>query len=452
VKATSKERLRSWKEIAGFFGTDERTVKRWAATRGLPVQRVPGGTRTPVFADVTALENWLKASQEPEQAPVLERQPLPRPPASPPSSRFFGKRLAVAALIGFALLGGGVLAVQSDAFGRFPRLGRAHQPPREAVDLYHAGMLHWEKRSPESLGRAVQYFSQALAHDPEYAEAYAGLANCYLLLREYTRMPSEQAYPLAEAAARRAISLDPKLSDAHAALAFATFYWARDFRRAEQGFERAVDLDPNSAHARHWYGTALLHTGDAAGALEQIEQAQRLDPDSLSIMADKGIVLFHAGRSAEAVRLLGQIERLEPDYLSPHAYLAVIHLTGGRDAQFLHHAGKAARLRQDAPRLALIEQAKRAHQAGGRHAMLTSLLAGQEKLYAGGQESAYALAGTYALLGNRAAALRYLATSVNRREALAMGLRIDPYLKSLRGDPAYRALSDRIGTPNAARS
>jgi tetratricopeptide (TPR) repeat protein len=442
-KSAAKERLRSWKEIAGFFGTDERTVKRWAATRGLPVQRVPGGTRTPIYADVAALQNWLAASHE----GGAEKLALPAepPPAAVPARR--ARSAPLAALAGAAVAAAIALALYLGPL----RDGEAsaHQPPQEAVELYLAGLLHWEKRSPESLARATRYFSQALARDPEYAAAYAGLANCYLLMREYTGMPDEQAYPMAEAAARRALSLDPGLSEAHAALAFATFYWARDFDRARQSFERAVALAPDSAHARHWYATALLHVGDMKGALEQINAAQRLAPQSASILADKGLVLFHAGRAREATAMLREVSALEPGFQSPHVYLSIIHMTGGEDAEFLRHAGHAARLRGDASRLALLGEAQRGFERGGRRGMLEAMLAVQARLHAEGRESAYAVAATQALLGDRPQALRYLRKSVEAREPLAVGLRIEPAFRGLRGDAGYRALAGRMGNPAA---
>ena len=438
-KGTSKQRLRSWKEIAGFFGTDERTVKRWAAARGLPVRRVPGGMRTPVYADVAELEEWLAQSRAPVPSPAAEA------PARPPSRR--SSRLVLGGALACALVAAAGLFVWPGPLRDAVGAGRSHQPPQEAVDLYLAGMLHWEKRSPQSLKQAADYFSAALARDPHYAEAYAGLANSYLLMREFAQMPDAQAYPLAEAAARRALDLDPRLPQAHSALAFATFYWGRDFERGRRGFERAVALDPDSAHARHWYATALLHIGDLDAALEQFDEAQRLDPDSPSILADKGLALFLAGRSREAVALLTQLTRLEPDFLSPHAYLATIHLAEGRDAAFLEETRVAARLRGEADRLKLIEEARAAHAAGGRRAMLATFLAAETSAHAAGRESAYTVAGTHALLSEKEAALRYLAASVARREPVAVGLRVNPFFRSLRSDPAYRALAESIGRP-----
>ena len=129
--------------------------------------------------------------------------------------------------------------------------------------------------------------------DPHYAEAYAGLANCYNLLREYSLMPPNEAYPRAEAAANRAIALDDSLSDAHSALGFVDLYWSWDVAGAQREFVRALTLYPNSVNAHYWYGTYLLHLGRFSESLEEIEKAQKLDPHSTSILAGKGLVPFH---------------------------------------------------------------------------------------------------------------------------------------------------------------
>src|SRR6185437_6095616 len=128
-----------------------------------------------------------------------------------------------------------------------------HAPSAEAEKFYRAGLYGWQSRTPAGLTEAVDDFTQAIVRDPQYAEAYAGLATCYNLLREYTAMPPDYAFPRAKAAAERAIALDPSLADGHLALAFADFWWAHDTKAARREFVRAVALAPQSATAHHWY-------------------------------------------------------------------------------------------------------------------------------------------------------------------------------------------------------
>ena len=153
------------------------------------------------------------------------------------------------------------------------------------------------------MNQAVDYFTQAIVHDPNYAQAYVGLADCYNLLREYSAMPPEEAYPRALAAAKKAVELDDSSAEAHTSLAFATFYGSFDAAGAEREFRRALALNPSDARAHHWYATSLFAEGRYAEALSQIEMAQQLDPASSAILADKGLILLYAGSREQSSRV-----------------------------------------------------------------------------------------------------------------------------------------------------
>lgn len=413
-------RLKSWKEIAAFFNADERTVKRWESKRGLPVHRVPGGANATVYADVAELEAWLAG-------------PKPLPAAA---ARW---RL-------WALAGAGALALAASfAIGFHTPAAAHHQPSQAVADLYFAGQYNLERRTPESLHRAVGLFSQATRQDPQYAEAYAGLANCQLLLREYAGVPDAVAYPRARAAAERALALDGSLADAHAALAFVAFYWDRDFNAGLAGFRRAIALDPNSAVAHHWYATALYHAGSIPAALDQINQAQRIEPESHAILSDKALILAVAGRGDEAIALLRQMEAADPDYLSPHAYLAAIAFARADYPHYLAEERIAARLLGDADRASVETAAERGYAAGGAPAMFRAMLARQRQLFAAGRLSAYALATTYASMGDRAAAMDALALAARNRDPDLVGLRVDMHFQSFRDLPEFRRMAQSVG-------
>ena len=168
-------RLTTWKEIATFLGRDERTVKRWEASRGLPVRRVPGSGRASVFAYAHELQAWLDGTQ-PDAAAAI---------ATPPAkSKFAAVAIAVVAL---ALVAGGAVWFWSRP---------APEPVRDpaAVALYKSGLHEWQTRTPSGLVRAVKDFDAAIVRDPGYAQAYEGLADTYNLMREYTPMPPDEAY------------------------------------------------------------------------------------------------------------------------------------------------------------------------------------------------------------------------------------------------------------------
>jgi Tfp pilus assembly protein PilF len=457
-------RLNSWKAIGAFFDRDERTVRRWETERGLPVHRMPGAGRSSVYAYATELAEWLKtadlpaAEAQPEASPStfpVVGAPVPMPvviPAQPVPRR----NRSVLLLIAACLL---VLIASPFLVRKYLSSRTAHMPlPKgtkaaanpEAQEFYLQGLYHWNKRTPSDLNQAVDDFTQAIVHDPEYAPAYAGLADSYNLMREYTLMPAKDAYPRAIAAAERAIALDDSLAEAHNSLAFADFYGSWDARSADREFRRAIALDPNSVIAHHWYATFLMVLGRSEEALAEIENARKLDPHSSAILADKGLILFLAGQKEEAVSLLRQLEASEPNFLSPHSYLAVIALATGDYKNYLPEARHSAQLLHDSDRLEIVEAAEKGFAADGGPGMLRAMRDVQQRLYASGKVPAYDFAVTRCLMGERQQALHLLETSVQNHEAQVIAIRADQALQSLHGDPAFQELVTKVGLPPLA--
>jgi tetratricopeptide (TPR) repeat protein len=481
-KIGPNRRLDTWKEIGAFFGRDERTVKRWEVTRGLPVHRVPGGGRANVYVNTDELIEWLKGKNDAVESGQNAQEPAgpaisPAPTDQPndgltADSASFGRRIqerrnedssrdvsrlwhrlryvaaAVVVLGSLAILG----EVHRSSSARSARTttetpSTHHAIDPEAQQLYLKGVFYFDKRTPETLNQAVDYFTQAVVRDPQYAEAYVGLADCYNLLREYSLMPASEAYPRAMNAAKRAMALDDSLSGAHSSLAFVDFYWSWDVAGAQHEFERSLALDPKSVLAHHWYATFLLHLARYQEALSEIEKAQQLEPMSSSILADKGLILFYAGQKEQALALLKQLEATEPGFLSPHNYLAYIYLAQANYAQYLAESRKSATLLHDEHRLAVLAAGEKGLARSGSSGMFTAMLKAQQGLDATGQESAYGLARMFALLGNKQDALSNLQVSYSKREPEILALKIDPALSSLRAEPGYRELLARIGLP-----
>ena len=490
-KHPPNRRLDSWKEIAAYFGRDERTVKRWEKERGLPIRRLPGA-RGGVYAFADDLAHWMEAgnsgiinassvsfpvsqhqkpepSQEPNDPSVVESARSAERSADPtrlPQLPVTSERTAILSERRSWLVAGSLLAAVALTIGLFALLSKKHVPPSRsattndgtkaakvhepnprAQDLYLQGRYYWNKRTPADLNKALGYFQQAIAVDPEYAQAYVGLADCYNLLREYAVVPEGEAYPKAIAAAKKAIELDDSLADAHNSLAFGTFYWLFDATAAEREFQRALSLNPNCSLAHHWYATFLMTIGRKQEALEQIESAQQLDPSSRSILADKGLILYHAGRIDEAVALLKQLTETEPSFLSPHRYLAEIYFELQRYPEYLTQATDAARLSKDEVGLALLDAEAKAFRSGGSQMMFETMLRGQKRYYAEGRMSAYRLAQTCSLLGRQHEAITYLRIAHDRRDAKLSGLLIDFPLLKLHDDPSYRELVSQLGLP-----
>ena len=463
ARQLANQRLDSWKEIAAFFDRDERTVRRWEKERALPVHRVPGGGRGGVFAYADELREWLKGrgkELDPEEseasaagstpgsepsktlptlAPVLDLRPA-RPSFHPSFTRivvWLAPLLLVAALIA-------VLSFSQREPHYKNALAAPHPPNAEAQELYLKGEYHWTKRTPEDLNKAVDYFTQSIVKDPSYAQAYVGLADCYNLLREFSVMPAEEAYPRALAAAQKAVELDDSSPGAHNSLAFSTFYWKWDAVTAEREFKRALELDPNFVQGHHWYATFLLASGRFSEALDQIGQARKLDPSSTTIQADKAWILNFAGRKSEAFALLKQLESTDPSLATTHGYLATIYLDRKDYENFFAESKQTAQLRHDEAALAVANAAARGFAGGGLNGMRASMLPVQKEMFDRGLGSAYGLAATCALVGRKEDALHYLQAAYEKREVALFYLNRDPDFNVLHDDLVYKEITERV--------
>ena len=317
----------------------------------------------------------------------------------------------------------------------------------QAQELYLRGIYYWHKRTPEGLTQAVDYFTQAIVRDPNYAPAYVGLADCYNLLREYTKMPPDQAYPRAKAAAERAIALDDSLSGAHSSLAFVDFYWSWDAKDAEREFKRAIELDPNSVVAHHWYATSLLHMGRFKEALEQIEIAQKLDPSSISALADKGAILEYVTGREDAIKLEKELETSDPNFLSPHSYLSGLYFRQQDYSGAIQETKKYAELIKDDALLSVADAAEKGLVAGGREGMLKAMIAAQQQLYVEGKYSPYLMADSAAQIGDKQAAMKYLAEALAKHDERMIAIRIDESFAPYRSDPAFQKMVEQVGLP-----
>jgi Tfp pilus assembly protein PilF len=460
----SDRRLNSWKSIGAFFERDERTVKRWERQRGLPVHRIPGAGRSSVYAYASELAEWLKHTQAQSADSSFEKETIaePRTAAGDPtfsptdssktSRRSMGMILLLAGIVVAVSVAAWLTVSRRSAYSKTTAaiarpVGLKHSSSPEAEELYLQGLYYWNKRTPDGLRQALDDFTQSIVLDPNYAPAYAGLANCYNLLREYTLMPAKEAYPRAMAAARRAIALDDSLAEAHNALAFADFYWSWDAPAAEREFQRAIALDPNSVVAHHWYATFLMVVGRPQEALSEIEKARKLDPQSSAILADKGMILFSAGQATQAISLLKQIEASDPAFLSPHLYLATLDLELSDYKDYLPEARKTALLLHDPDRLKIVAAGEKGFAASGGTGMLRAMLNAQQELYDNGRLDAYDLASTYCLLGDKEHALSLLQTAVDKHDERDIALRVDQNLQRLHDDPTFRKLLVQVGLP-----
>lgn len=393
---------------------------------------LPKGSCLPVFHCAVKADPSFVG---PAEAPANSVEALPAEPQHNTRAPWL--------LIPIAIL---VLSAVLFAWNRWhaSRQGTRHVPSAEARDLYLEGRYYWSKRNPEALNTAVDYFTQAIVRDPNYAQAYVGLADSYNLLREFAAMPASDAFTRATAAAKRAVTLDGTSAEAHTSLAFCLFWgsWERDAGLRE--FQRALELNPNYATAHHWYATALVTSGRAQEALVEIERARELDSTSTAIVSDEGLILFYAGEQDRGMDVLRQIEQAEPTFLSPHTYLANFYLARRDFPNFLAEAEKAAQLSHDQPALLIAMVAKKGFSEGGSQAMLERMLKAQKDLYAEGKEPAYFVARTASLLGRRDETLAYLQASLDGREMVVLDIDIEPAFAHLHTDPSWIRLAASV--------
>jgi tetratricopeptide (TPR) repeat protein len=427
-------RLVGWKAIGIFLGRDERTVRRWEAERGLPVNRVPGGGSATVWATPDDLRAWMAGDAEHAQA---EPQPNPEP------RRRTGLVLLAACAIG-------VIVAAPLAWNSFSNatVTTAKVEPygtnAKANDLYRKATFGLNRRSVTGLLAAAETFEALGKQYPRNPAAFVGLAEANLLLREFNSLPNETAYRRAATAAQTAIAIDPKSATATRALAFVRYHGEGKRKEGLKLFEKAVALDPNAAQSHHWYATALLSENRPADAMRAFNRARAIDPGSSALAADAAYAQYLFGKHADAIAELQRITEVDPAFSGAYRYLARFYLIEGRDADYLATAALEAKLRKDADGAKAINAAAAAYKSGGRKAMVASLIAHEIAQFEQNGESALRVAMYQAASGDAAGVIRWLekAESINEAEirTIAAYAEFVPYRDRIATSPALKPL------------
>src|SRR5436189_474467 len=315
-----------------------------------------------------------------------------------------------------------------------------------AYELYLKGRSLWGKRSGDNIPKAIAFYEQAIARDPNYALAYAGLAEAYPILPAYTATAPQDAYPKAKAAAVKALQLDDKLAEAHTALALILCIGDLDMAGSMSEFQRAIALNPNYATAHHWYGNGpLLALGRFEEAIAEGKRAVELDPFSPIINADLGQNLFCARRYDEAIAQLRKTLEIDPTFYYAHYNLGMaLQLKGDLLAAIAEYT-QAQQLSDDLFVPVLLASAKA--RSGDKDAAVR-LLAELEELSQHRHVPSYWRAFLYLSLGNRDEAVRWLEQVIADHDGLNINvIKVDPFLDPLRGDPRFEALVQKVVGP-----
>jgi TolB-like protein/lipoprotein NlpI len=312
-----------------------------------------------------------------------------------------------------------------------------------AYELYHKGRSLWEKRSGDNIPKAIAYYEQAIARDPNYALAYAGLAKAYILLPFYTGADRLDSGSKAKDAALKALQLDPNLAEAHVALGKILFFREIDLAGAMREYKRAIELNPNDATAHHWFGNdTLAALGRFEEAIAEGKRAIELDPLSTVINVDLGETFYYAHRYDEADRQMRKSLEIDPTSFYAHYNLGIVLQLKGDLSGAIAEYEKAKQLGDNPLVSTLCAQAK-AH-AGDKDAALR-MLSELDKMSQQREVVGYLRALLYLSLNNKDEALRWLEQGFEERDGSNIcWIKVDPLLDSLHGDPRFEALVQKV--------
>jgi TolB-like protein/Flp pilus assembly protein TadD len=313
----------------------------------------------------------------------------------------------------------------------------------EAHQLYLLGRYFWNKRTAADLKKAIGYFYQAIEKDPNYALAYAGLADAYVLLAGYGEGRPKDTFPQAKAAAMKALELDSTLGEAHAALANALFGYDLNFAEASREFQRAIELTPNYATAHQWYAeSGLLPLGKFDEAIAEVKRALELDPLSIIINADVGKVLGGARRYDEAIAQLRKTVEMDPNFSYARWALGEALEMKGLNEEAAAQYKKAIELNDNPLPRALLGHL---YARSGRKDEAREILGELGELSKQRYVSPFNLALVNIGLDEKDAAIELLEEAYEQRDGYKVGdLKIDPYLDPLRGHPRFEALVQKV--------
>lgn len=470
------EKLVSWKSIASYFNCDERTAKRWEQERGLPVHRAPGDKRSAVFAYASELEAWLHSephwmlhhgrraqdgeSTDSADAPITGESHAGKPDGEEPraiQAQAFPGQLhrrwvwtttaVVVFLIGAVLV---LLREEQRVATRETaevRTRARNSPAGDSEELFLQARYFWNLRTAKGLSKAIDDFTQAIVIDPNYAEAYAGLAESYDLLPQFAHGDMAEDFERAKRAADRAIELNPNLAAAHRAKAFALFFRDWDITGSDAEFQRALALDPDSDQTHQWYASTLLNRLEGVECIRQIDEARRLDPASAAIAADLGLMHAEFGNDPKSgIRILQDLERTQPALLTPPVFMREIDFAAGDYEAYMSDLRKVAAVSHDPDDIAMADAAQHGWARAGKTGLLRSVVEVQRRAFNHGNESGFWIGRTYLVLGEPGKALPYFKLSLANHEILIMAMPDCPWAKRLTADPEYSRLFAVIRT------
>jgi tetratricopeptide (TPR) repeat protein len=306
------------------------------------------------------------------------------------------------------------------------------------------GRYYWGRRTVENLRKAIEQFKTATDRDPNFALAYAGLADCYVVLPEYGGVPSSETIPLLKSYAERAIGLDDQLAEPHASLGQA-YKQSWRWEESERAFKRAIELNPNYATAYHWYSHLLRELGRPDEAAVMIKRGHEIDPLSSIISVNLSeIYLLQNDENASVENTLKIIE-LDPNFSEAYRSLGLAYLKLGRNTDAVTNLEKAVELSNRSA--VTLMNLGYGYRVAGKRIEAADVIKEMGQKHARKESPGLYLAGVYAGLGDKDKAFEWLEKDVSLKHGELSIIKWRVQFQSLRDDPRYKDLLKRMGLP-----
>ena len=314
----------------------------------------------------------------------------------------------------------------------------------EAYQLYLQGLFYWNKWTEEGFRKATDYFNQAVEKDPNYAQAYAGLADTYNFLGESGYTAPQQVWQNAKSAAMHAVKLDDALPEAHISLGLVRESYEWDWLGAESEFKRAIQLNPNYASSHQWYGDFLTRMGRFDEARVELKKAQELDPLSLLTNTSLGRQLYFTRQYDAAVQQLKKTLDIDPKFVPAQHAIEAAYAQNGMFKEAIGERQKVLTLSGNPDLAAAIGED---FNTGGYPGVMKSWLEGLKEVSKRGYVSAYNIAQIYARLGDKNQALASLEMALDQRDSNLTYVNVEPAFDEIRSDPRFQKIVQQMALP-----
>jgi len=311
----------------------------------------------------------------------------------------------------------------------------------EAYRLYLKGRNAWNKRTGDALQQAIEFFNQAIAIDPNYGAAYAGLADCYNMLVVYGRLQPKEGFPKAKEAALRALEIDESSAEAHTSMAFIKFRWEWDRSAAEREFQTAIKLKPAYAPAHQWYSSYLAAVDRFDEAIAEAKRTDELEPLSFVASSHLGWIYYLSGQNDKAIEQCRKILDLDPSSFPARRYLGLAYEAKGMYAEAIAEFQTGVKLSGSPLMLALLGHA---YAVSGKTAEAKQVLNDLQQLQGQRYVSPYTVAAIHAGLGDHDQAFKWLDAAVEARDIWLMNLKVDPVFAKLHSNRRFTDLLARL--------